>query len=100
MPQISYFLGIVIRMYYRDHNPPHFHAIYGEDEGIIDIERNELMAGDLPERVLGFVKEWSAIHQSELMENNRLPRAGCVRVAPTCRRGGGAQTQDSLPPAA
>jgi hypothetical protein len=61
-------------MYYRDHNPPHFHAIYGEDEGIIDIERNDLMAGDLPERVLGLVKEWSSIHKSELLENWELAR--------------------------
>ena len=69
MPQISSFLGIIIRMFYRDHNPPHFHAIYADFEGIIDIEKNELIGGELPPRVLGIVIEWTALHQSELMEN-------------------------------
>lgn len=69
MPQISYFLGVIIRMYYRDHNPPHFHASYGEFEGLIDIERNELIGGSLPPRVLGLVTEWTEIHKLELMNN-------------------------------
>jgi hypothetical protein len=50
MPQISYFLGVIIRMYYRDHNHPHFHAHYGDFQGIIDIHRNELIGGSLPPR--------------------------------------------------
>jgi hypothetical protein len=45
MPQISYFLGVIIRMFYRDHNPPHFHAVYADFEGIIDIEKNEILVG-------------------------------------------------------
>lgn len=69
MPQISYFLGVIIRMFYRDHNPPHFHAFYGDFEAIIDIERNELISGALPPRVLGLVTEWVSLHQVELMEN-------------------------------
>ena len=69
MPQISYFLGVIIRMYYRDHNPPHFHASYGEFEGLIDIERNELIGGSLPPRVLGLVTEWTEIHKVELLNN-------------------------------
>ncbi len=69
MPQISIFLGIIIKMYYRDHNPPHFHASYGEFNAIIDIERLDLLSGYLPARVLGLVTEWAAIHQSELMQN-------------------------------
>jgi hypothetical protein len=69
MPQISSFLGIIIRMFYRDHNPPHFHAVYSDFEGIIDIEKNDLISGELPPRVLGIVIEWTALHQSELMEN-------------------------------
>jgi Domain of unknown function (DUF4160) len=69
MPQISYFLGVIIRMFYRDHNPPHFHAFYGDFEALIDIEKNELISGQLPPRVLGLVTEWAAMHQSELMEN-------------------------------
>lgn len=69
MPQISYFLGVFIRMYYRDHNPPHFHAIYADIEGIIDIEKNEIIGGELPPRVLLLVKECSAMHKAELMDN-------------------------------
>ena len=69
MPQISYFLGVIIRMFYRDHNPPHFHAVYADFEGISDIEKNEIIGGELPPRVLGIVTEWSAIHKAELMDN-------------------------------
>lgn len=45
MPQISYFLGVIIRMFYRDHNPPHFHAVYADFEAIIDIEKMKSLAG-------------------------------------------------------
>lgn len=69
MPQISYFLGVIIRMFYRDHNPPHFHAAYGDYEAIIDIEKNEIIGGFLPPRVLGIVTEWTALHQMDLMNN-------------------------------
>jgi hypothetical protein len=69
MPQISYFLGVIIRMFYRDHNPPHFHAVYADLVGIIDIEKNEIIDGFLPPRVLGLVTEWTALHQIELMDN-------------------------------
>ena len=69
MPQISFFLGIIIKMYYRDHNPPHFHADYAEHKALIDIQKLELWSGYLPPRVLGLVIEWAAIHQNELMEN-------------------------------
>ncbi|HEY5325863.1 MAG TPA: DUF4160 domain-containing protein [Mucilaginibacter sp.] len=69
MPQISSFLGIVIRMFYRDHNPPHFHAVYAEYEGLIDINKLELISGKLPPRVLGLVIEWTALHQKELDDN-------------------------------
>ena len=74
MPQISYFLGVIIRMFYRDHNPPHFHAVYADFEGIIDIEKNEIIGGELPPRVLGIVTEWSAIHKAELMDNGERAR--------------------------
>jgi hypothetical protein len=69
MPQISYFLGVIIRMFYRDHNPPHFHAVCANFEGIIDIEKNEIIGGDLSPRVLVLVKECTALHQNELMDN-------------------------------
>lgn len=69
MPQISYFLGVIIRMFYRDHNPPHFHAFYGEYQALIDIQKNEILSGSLPPRVLGIVVEWTALNQLELLEN-------------------------------
>ncbi len=55
MPQISYFLGVIIRMFYRDHNPPQFHAFYGDYQALIDIQKNEILSGTLPPRVLGIV---------------------------------------------
>lgn len=72
MPEISRFLGIVIRMYMDDHNPPHFHAYYNEFEAIIDINSFSVIAGNLPPKALGLVIEWSALHKKELMENWEL----------------------------
>ncbi len=69
MPQISTFLGIIIRMFYRDHNPPHFHASYAEHNCLIDIQRLDVLSGSLPPRVLGLVIEWTALHQQELLRN-------------------------------
>ena len=66
MPEISRFYGISIYMYYNDHNPPHFHAIYGEYEALIEIENLSILAGKLPARALGLVIEWASIHQEEL----------------------------------
>jgi len=56
-------------MFYRDHNPPHFHAVYAEHEGLIDINKLEIISGKLPPRVLGLVIEWTALHQKELLDN-------------------------------
>lgn len=56
-------------MFYRDHNPPHFHAVYAEYEGLVDINKLELIDGSLPPRVLGLVIEWTALHQQELLAN-------------------------------
>ncbi len=69
MPQISAFFGIIIRMYFDDHNPPHFHAAYAEHSAIIDIQKLEVWSGYLPPRVLGLAIEWAAIHQNELLVN-------------------------------
>ncbi|MBL0293314.1 MAG: DUF4160 domain-containing protein [Saprospiraceae bacterium] len=55
MPEISRFLGIIIRMFYNEHNPPHFHAIYNEFEAEIDINTLEIIAGDFPKRVRNLV---------------------------------------------
>ncbi|MCU0471488.1 MAG: DUF4160 domain-containing protein [Arcicella sp.] len=72
MPQISRFLGIIIMMFYDDHNPPHFHAQYGEFKAIIGINDFALLEGKLPAKTLGLVVEWAVIHQEELMINWEL----------------------------
>lgn len=69
MPEISRFLGIVITMYFNDHNPPHFHVRYEEFRAIVGIDPLELRAGELPPRVLGLVMEWAEMHQAELAAN-------------------------------
>jgi hypothetical protein len=69
MPTISAFLGVVIRMYHRDHAPAHFHAFYQEHEAKIDIEALQIMSGYLPRRALGLVLDWAELHQQELRDN-------------------------------
>lgn len=66
MPEISRFYGIVIRLYFDDHPPPHFHAEYGEDEALIAINTLAVISGHLPGRALGLVVEWASQHQDEL----------------------------------
>jgi hypothetical protein len=74
MPTLSFFYGILIRMYWQEHNPPHFHALYGSDEAIITIETLEKERGKLPPRALALVLEWASLHQKELMEAWNLCR--------------------------
>jgi hypothetical protein len=74
VPTISTFYGILIRMFFNDHPPPHFHARYGEFEATIDIERLAVSEGELPQRALGLVLDWASLHQAELLENWRLCR--------------------------
>lgn len=83
MPEISRFLGIVIAMYYRDHAPPHFHAIYGEFEATIEIATGEVN-GSLPRRALAHVQEWRTLHRQELNDIWNLARASkpLPRIAP------------------
>ena len=71
MPEISRFLGIIIAMFYRDHAPPHFHAIYGEYEITVEIESG-IINGRFPKRALKLVFEWLELHKDELLENWRL----------------------------
>jgi hypothetical protein len=78
VPVVSFFFGIIIRMYFREHNPPHFHAYYGGKSAIINIQTLNVMEGDMSNRPLKFVLEWAEIHQEELLENwemaqNRFP---------------------------
>jgi len=57
MPELSRFLGIVVYMYFNDHNPPHFHVDYGEYEASIKINNLGMLDGDLPARIFGYVTE-------------------------------------------
>jgi hypothetical protein len=74
MPTISSFYGILIRMFFNDHGPPHFHARYGEFEATIDIGTWAVLQGQLPSRALNLVQEWAMIHREELLEDWRLCR--------------------------
>ena len=70
MPVLSRFYGITIRMYFlqSEHNPPHIHAIYGEDVAAIDFMTGEVIDGDLPQKALSLVREWVGIHKETLQE--------------------------------
>lgn len=66
MPELSRFYGIVIKMYYNDHNPPHFHAEYGSDQIVVDVHTLAVIGGRLPPRAMGLVMEWAAQHRTGL----------------------------------
>jgi len=68
MPEISRFYGIVIMMFYNDHNPPHFHANYGEYKVVVNFE-NEIIDGVMPRRALNLIFEWLELHKEELRAN-------------------------------
>ena len=75
MPEISRFFGVIIRMYYDEHEPPHFHAIYGDDEAQVGIDPIHVLRGELSSRAVSMVVEWAALHQRELMDNWQRLRA-------------------------
>jgi hypothetical protein len=75
MPEISRFFGIIIRMFFDEHGPPHFHAAYAGSVAQIGIDPIRLLRGQLPRRALSLVYEWAALHQNELMENWRRLQA-------------------------
>jgi len=68
MPEISRFLGIIIFMYFDEHNPPHFHIKYNEYKAVMEIQTLNILAGYLPVKVRGLVEEWGELHQQELLE--------------------------------
>ena len=72
MPRISAFYGIVVWMYWKDHNPPHIHATYGEAEILINITDFSIYAGSLPNRAFGLLMEWVSMHHVELLDNWEL----------------------------
>jgi hypothetical protein len=84
MPTISQFFGIVIQMFWREHAPPLFYALYAEHEALIDIRSLEVIGGRLPKRALALTIEWAIEQREELMEDwtlcqlKQLPK----RIAP------------------
>jgi hypothetical protein len=70
MPVISRFYGMIIKMFFlaSEHNPPHIHVVYGEYVGVIDIRSLQMIQGDLPNKALKIVQEWTQIHQEELLK--------------------------------
>lgn len=71
MPTISFFYGIIITMYYDDHNPPHFHAKYQGEIAEITFD-GEILKGNLPEKQLRIVQAWALIHEEDLKANWEL----------------------------
>ncbi|MGP0592802.1 DUF4160 domain-containing protein [Nitrospira sp. T9] len=67
MPEICRFYGIVIKMYFDDHTPPHFHAEYAGDEALIDVNTLVVVSGRLPARAQALVSEWATLHREELL---------------------------------
>src|SRR5687768_8164001 len=76
VPRICGFYGIVIRMYYGDHLPPHFHADYGDFGITMEIATLNVLSGRVPVHVLGLVSEWAALYKDELTQNRMRARSG------------------------
>jgi hypothetical protein len=67
--EISRFFGIIIRMFHKDHSPPHFHVEYGEYKAVFSIREQKVLEGNLPLKQLKLVEAWAIIHEDELIEN-------------------------------
>jgi hypothetical protein len=81
MPEISRFYGIVVRMFYNDHNPPHIHIEYQDYDATIDLE-DGIVKGEMPRRALKLIYEWIDLHKEELFEDPATPH-----TAKTCSNG-------------
>jgi hypothetical protein len=75
MPEVSRFYGIIVRLYFREHPPPHFHALYGEHEAQIEITTGRVLEGDLPNTALRLLEQWRVAHAAELMADWNRARA-------------------------
>jgi hypothetical protein len=84
MPKISEFYGIIIAMFYNDHNPPHFHAVYGDHRATFALDDVRLLEGSLPRRAASLVRTWAKIHQHELRREWKLAQdhKPLFRIAP------------------
>ena len=69
MPEISRFFGIIIKMFFKDHAPPHFHVEYGDFKAVVSIKEPSLLEGNLPDKQFKLVQAWALIHEEELLQN-------------------------------
>ena len=69
MPTIAAFYGILIQMYYHDHEPPHFHVRYGQAKAVMRISDGEVIAGELPPTARRLVRQWALARTAELQDN-------------------------------
>ena len=76
MPTISIFFGIIIKIYYREHNPPHIHAFYQGFEAVFSIRKAKKVTGKFPPKADKMVSEWIIDHQKDLLENWNLMQEG------------------------
>jgi hypothetical protein len=74
VPEISRFFGIIVAMFFDEHNPPHFHARYGDEKVAVDINSLRVLEGRISPRALGLVIEWASQHKDELLTNWELVR--------------------------
>ncbi len=74
MPIISSFFGIIVRMFFNEHAPPHFHVEYAEYKASVNIQTLELLEGKLSRRAQELVLDWAELHQKELLEDWELCR--------------------------
>lgn len=76
MPEISRFFGIIIRMFFDEHNPPHIHAEHQGNKAVFDLSGN-MTQGSLKSRTaIKLVREWIDLHVAELLEDWELAQAG------------------------
>ena len=76
VPELARFYGIVVRMYFDEHPPAHFHAYYGEHDAAFRLDTLQVARGSLPSRALRLVVEWALAHEAELRENWRRVETG------------------------
>jgi hypothetical protein len=83
VPTIAIFSGIIIQMFFEDHDPPHVHAIYSGAKALVRISDGEIIRGALPRTQARLVKNWVRLRQTELMENWRHAQTDgrCFRIA-------------------
>ncbi len=75
MPLIATFGGILVYMYYNDHNPPHFHAQYGPEKALVEISSGEIIAGKLPAKIARLITTWALANNAPLRKNWERARA-------------------------